>query len=177
MPISVKTFQGVEEAERALAASRSARYFGGGTLVMRAANAGDQTFDTIVSVFSLCSVGSVGRVLHEIQRVLRPEGAFVFLEHGLAHDFFTAQWQRRLDPVQRRLFGCRLDLAVDRLIVDSGLRLDLIQRVLLTEGPSLTAQLYRGVARHEEATTSIPRLRSLTDVPALAGTAPAALAR
>lgn len=48
MPISVKTFQGVEEAERALAASRSARYFGGGTLVMRAVNAGDQTFDTIV---------------------------------------------------------------------------------------------------------------------------------
>ena len=48
MPISVRTFQGAEEAERALAASRSARYLGGGTLVMRAVNAGDQAFDTIV---------------------------------------------------------------------------------------------------------------------------------
>jgi len=48
MPVSVRTFQGAEEAERALAASRTARYFGGGTLVMRAVNAGDQTFDTIV---------------------------------------------------------------------------------------------------------------------------------
>jgi len=48
MPVSVRTFQGAEEAERALAASRTARYFGGGTLVMRAVNAGDQAFDTIV---------------------------------------------------------------------------------------------------------------------------------
>jgi CO/xanthine dehydrogenase FAD-binding subunit len=48
MPISVRTFAVAEEAERALAASRSARYFGGGTLVMRDVNAGDQGFDTII---------------------------------------------------------------------------------------------------------------------------------
>jgi len=48
MPISVRTFAAAEEAERALAASRSACYLGGGTLVMRAVNAGDQAFDTIV---------------------------------------------------------------------------------------------------------------------------------
>lgn len=48
MPISVRTFQVAEEAERALAANRSARYFGGGTLIMRAVNNGEQAFDTIV---------------------------------------------------------------------------------------------------------------------------------
>ncbi len=50
MPISVKTFGGADEAARALAGSRSARYLGGGTLVMRAVNAGDQSFDTIIRV-------------------------------------------------------------------------------------------------------------------------------
>lgn len=137
----------------------------------------DRTFDTVVSVFSLCAMGSVSRALREVQRVLRPEGAFLFLEHGLAHDQLTAVWQRRLDPVQRHLFGCHLDLAVDRLVMDAGLRLDLMQRVLLADGPPLTSLLYRGVARHEEATTAVPRLRTLSDLPALTGTAPAALTR
>ena len=48
MPIAVKTFAGIEEAARALAASRSARYFGGGTLVMRWCNEGDQSFDPLI---------------------------------------------------------------------------------------------------------------------------------
>lgn len=48
MPMKVETYDRVEEAARALSASRSARFLGGGTLVMRAVNAGDQSFDTII---------------------------------------------------------------------------------------------------------------------------------
>jgi ubiquinone/menaquinone biosynthesis C-methylase UbiE len=138
----------------------------------------DQTFDTVVSVFGLCSVQSVSRVLRELQRVLRPEGSYLFLEHGRAHDFYTAQWQRRLDPVQRRLFGCHVDLAIDRLVMDSGLRLDHLERVLMSDGPVLTATLYRGVARHEEATTAlVSSLRAASERPMIVDHAPAALAR
>ncbi|PZO80235.1 MAG: oxidoreductase [Mesorhizobium amorphae] len=50
MPISVRTFADAGEAARALQASRTARYLGGGTIVMRAVNAGDQSFDTIIRV-------------------------------------------------------------------------------------------------------------------------------
>jgi CO/xanthine dehydrogenase FAD-binding subunit len=48
MPVRVKTFSRNDEAARALAVSRGARFLGGGTLVMRAVNEGDQAFDTIV---------------------------------------------------------------------------------------------------------------------------------
>ncbi len=48
MPVRVETYGRIEEAARAMAASRSARFLGGGTLVMRAVNEGDQSFDTIV---------------------------------------------------------------------------------------------------------------------------------
>lgn len=48
MPVKVESYDRVEEAARALASSRSARFLGGGTLVMRAVNAGDQSFDTII---------------------------------------------------------------------------------------------------------------------------------
>ena len=48
MPVRVETYDRAEDAARALAASRSAKFLGGGTLVMRAVNEADQSFDTII---------------------------------------------------------------------------------------------------------------------------------
>ncbi len=50
MPVRVETYDRIEDAARALSASRSARFLGGGTLVMRAVNEADQSFDTIIRV-------------------------------------------------------------------------------------------------------------------------------
>ncbi len=47
MPLSINTYPTVSEAGAELAAD-SARYLGGGTLVVRAANEGDLSFDTLV---------------------------------------------------------------------------------------------------------------------------------
>ncbi|MEN3288156.1 MAG: hypothetical protein V7634_2456 [Bradyrhizobium sp.] len=48
MPVTVKTFASTSEAAAALSSDRSARYFGGGTLVMRALNEGDISIATVV---------------------------------------------------------------------------------------------------------------------------------
>jgi CO/xanthine dehydrogenase FAD-binding subunit len=48
MPVTVKTFASPTEAAAALSSDRSARYLGGGTLVMRALNEGDVSIGTIV---------------------------------------------------------------------------------------------------------------------------------
>ena len=48
MSISVKTFASSAEAATALSGDRAARFMGGGTLIMRAVNEGDQSFNTIV---------------------------------------------------------------------------------------------------------------------------------
>jgi CO/xanthine dehydrogenase FAD-binding subunit len=50
MPLMVKTFNNTGEAAAALASDRGARYFGGGTLVMRALNEGDISISTVVRV-------------------------------------------------------------------------------------------------------------------------------
>lgn len=48
MPLTVETFATLAEAGRALGASRSARFLGGGTLLMRAVNEADPAIDRIV---------------------------------------------------------------------------------------------------------------------------------
>ena len=34
-----------------------------------------------------------------VRRVLRPDGALLFVEHGLSHEARVARWQHRLDPL------------------------------------------------------------------------------
>lgn len=48
MVLSVQTYSSVQQAAQALSADRSARFLGGGTLLMRAVNEGDQSFSIIV---------------------------------------------------------------------------------------------------------------------------------
>jgi len=48
MSVSVKTFATASEAASALSSDRAARYFGGGTLLMRALNEGDTSITTVV---------------------------------------------------------------------------------------------------------------------------------
>lgn len=48
MPLRVETYPTLAEAGRAMAAGRSARFMGGGTLLMRAVNEADPAFDTLI---------------------------------------------------------------------------------------------------------------------------------
>ena len=69
----------------------------------------DQSCDGALATFTLCTIPDPEAALAELRRVLRPGGRFHFLEHGLAPDLGVAAWQRRIEPMQRRLAdGCHL---------------------------------------------------------------------
>ena len=81
----------------------------------------DDHCDCALSTWTLCTVPDVAVVLAEVRRVLRPGGTLHFVEHGLAPDEDVRRWQRRLDPLQRRLFGgCHLTRPIADLLVDAG---------------------------------------------------------
>ena len=70
----------------------------------------DNSVDCIVMTFSLCTIPAPLDALAGMARVLRPGGELIFCEHGLAPDPGVQRWQRRLNPLWRRIAGgCHLD--------------------------------------------------------------------
>ncbi|MBJ8346342.1 class I SAM-dependent methyltransferase [Antrihabitans sp. YC2-6] len=81
----------------------------------------DDTFDSAISTWTLCTIPDVEAALHEVRRVLKPGGTFHFVEHGLAPDAGVAKWQNRLNPVQNVLFGgCNLNRQITTLVSNAG---------------------------------------------------------
>jgi SAM-dependent methyltransferase len=84
----------------------------------------DESCDTALSTFTLCTIPDPGRALAEIARVLKPGGTLHVLEHGLAPTDRVARWQGRIDPVQRRMFGgCHLTRHPPSLLESAGFKL------------------------------------------------------
>lgn len=106
------------------------------------------TFDSVVTTLTLCSIADVARALAEIRRVLKPDGQFIFFEHGRSDDAVVARRQDRFNPLQRLIgAGCNMNRAIDELIRQGGFEIVRLDRFLLPHTPRLLAAMYRGTAR------------------------------
>lgn len=88
------------------------------------------SFDTVVSTLSLCTIPDPLAALREITRVCRPDGRVLLLEHGLSHHGWLARYQQRRDPAHARSLGCHINRDPLALATSAGLRPDRVRRVL-----------------------------------------------
>ena len=98
----------------------------------------DASFDTVVCTFTLCSVHTPAAALSEARRVLKPGGRFLFCEHGLAPDPGVATWQRRVEPIWKRIAGgCHLTRPIVSAIAGAGFQIDWTETMYVPRTPRI----------------------------------------
>jgi ubiquinone/menaquinone biosynthesis C-methylase UbiE len=107
----------------------------------------DGSFDTVVSTWTLCSIPDPVAALREVGRVLRPDGVFRFLEHGLSVRPRVARCQHLWNPIQKVIAcGCNVDRAIDAIVAASGLVMRDLSRFEMPGEIALMGTMYRGEA-------------------------------
>jgi ubiquinone/menaquinone biosynthesis C-methylase UbiE len=82
------------------------------------------SFDAVLSTWTLCTIPGLESALEEIRRVLKPGGTFHFVEHGHAPDVKTARWQRRIEPLNKKIAGgCHLTRRISQYIENAGFQI------------------------------------------------------
>lgn len=108
----------------------------------------DDTFDAVVSTFTLCSIAQVELAMREVYRVLKPGGTFLYLEHGLSLDPAVQKWQQRLNWLEGLLAdGCRLTRDIKGLVAAQPFASIHADEFYLEQTPRTHGYLYRGAAR------------------------------
>lgn len=106
---------------------------------------GDNSVDTVVSTWTLCSIPDVSKTLEEIHRVLKLGGKFLFVEHGKSPKKLNAFVQKIVTPVTRLYAGnCHLDRDINELIKNSKLKIESIGVSPEAGRPLMFS--YRGIA-------------------------------
>jgi SAM-dependent methyltransferase len=110
----------------------------------------DGEFDAVLTTWTLCTIPDLHAALAEARRVLRPGGSIHFVEHGHAPDPAVARWQRRIEPVHKRIFGgCHLTRDIAAELTQAGFVLDHLDTFYMAKTPKLFGYTYQGRARRD----------------------------
>ncbi|MEX2105912.1 MAG: class I SAM-dependent methyltransferase [Solirubrobacterales bacterium] len=105
------------------------------------------SFDTAVATLVLCTVPDPVAAVAEMERVLKPGGQLLFIEHVRSGDPGVARWQDRLEKPWRFLGdGCHCNRDTLATIASSRFELGEVQRGQMPKAPPIVRPLVRGSA-------------------------------
>lgn len=88
----------------------------------------DQSFDTVICTYSLCTIPDHRAAVREAKRVLRPGGRILLAEHVRSPNPIVRTIERLLDPLARRLGGDHLLREPLEPLADEGFELEDVRR-------------------------------------------------
>jgi ubiquinone/menaquinone biosynthesis C-methylase UbiE len=106
----------------------------------------DNSVDTVLITFTLCTIPEVACALDGMRRVLKPGGRLLFSEHGKAPDANVKKWQDRMNPVWKKVSGgCNMNRDIPALLDAAGLEIQDDNRMYVPGLKSLS-YMYWGAA-------------------------------
>jgi ubiquinone/menaquinone biosynthesis C-methylase UbiE len=107
----------------------------------------DNSVDTVVLTFTLCTIPDYKSALAQMKRVLKPGGELLFLEHGESPDSDVRKWQHRITPAWKRVAGgCHLNRHIADLITHAGFEIQELENLYMPNAPKIAGYLYKGRA-------------------------------
>ena len=96
----------------------------------------DNSFDTVVCTYTMCSVQDQAQVVREMRRILKPGGKLLFLEHGRAPDAGVARFQERIEPYWKPFAGgCHLTRPITDAVRAGGFEVEPMGASYLPKSP------------------------------------------
>lgn len=108
----------------------------------------DDSADTVLLTFTLCTIPDFAKALAQMKRVLKPGGRLLFAEHGASPDPALRKWQDRWNPLWKRVAGgCHINREIPRLIEEAGFGIEALDSRVLPATPAIAAHQFWGSAR------------------------------
>lgn len=85
---------------------------------------GEDSFDTVVDTFGICSFQDPVGVLQEMRRVCKPEGKILLLEHGVGKYQWMKDYQEKALPGHVANWGCYFNRDIEDLVQQAGLKIE-----------------------------------------------------
>ena len=109
----------------------------------------DDSADTVLLTFTLCTIPDFEAALAQMRRVLNPGGRLLFCEHGEAPDESVRRWQDRINPLWKKLAGgCNLNRPIPSCLERAGFAIQELKTMYVPGTPRIAAFNYWGVATH-----------------------------
>ena len=109
----------------------------------------DNSVDTVLVTYSLCTIPDPVAALEGMARVLKPGGQLIFCEHGIAPDDNVIKWQERINPIWNPIAGgCNINRNIPNLIGSAGFAIQNLQEMYLPSTPKIAGYNYWGTATH-----------------------------
>ncbi|OQR99011.1 hypothetical protein ACHHYP_07494 [Achlya hypogyna] len=87
-----------------------------------------ESFDTVIDTFALCSVNRPDLMLAEMQRVCKPGGKILLLEHGRSHYDWLSYVLDKFAAKHAERWGCLWNRDILQIVADAGLEVETVHR-------------------------------------------------
>ena len=106
----------------------------------------NDSVDTVVLTYTLCTIPDAIKAAGEMHRVLKPGGKLLFSEHGASPDDGVRKWQDRINPAWKKIAGgCHLNRDIPDLLAKGGFHVRQLDSYYIP-GPKVAAWTFEGWA-------------------------------